>query len=94
MLLQNPLFLNETRRVPKSHVEQELETLELQVQFVPGEDIVLGRDSRLERRELLILSLRSSVDRALRHKELLVSWMEHCYGSFVKPVEALSFRWM
>ena len=64
----------------------ELEQLELQVQFIPGEDIVLGRDSRLERRELLILSLRSTPERALVDKELLVRWMEYAYVSFVKPM--------
>ncbi|CAK9082912.1 unnamed protein product [Durusdinium trenchii] len=79
-------------RVPKAHGDIELqdtevERLDLEVQFIPGDDVVCGRDSRLERREVLVLSVRSNPERALSDKEMLVRWMEHAYVHYVKPIE-------
>lgn len=79
-------------RVPKKvHADLEIpvamEDMELQVEFIPGDDIVCGRDSRVERREVLVLSVLSNPERALSDKEMLVRWMEHAYIHFVKPVQ-------
>ena len=48
------------------------EQLKMQVHFQPGEDVVLGRDSRLERREILVLSARTSPSQVLADKKLLI----------------------
>ena len=77
-------------RVPMLEQEsehQQFQLLNLQVAFQPGEDIVCGRDSRLERNEVLVLSVRSSSSRALQEKKLLARWMELSYEKFVKPEE-------
>ena len=63
------------------------EQLKMQVHFQPGEDVVLGRDSRLERREILVLSARTSPSQVLADKKLLIQWMEGTYTNFVKPVK-------
>lgn len=63
------------------------EQLKIQVCFQPGEDVVFGRDSRLERREILVLSVRTSPSQVLADKKLLIEWMEGSYNNFVKPVK-------
>lgn len=64
-----------------------MEDMDLQVEFIPGDDIVCGRDSRVERREVLVLSVRSNPARALLDKEMLVRWMEYAHVHFMKPVQ-------
>ncbi|CAE7565708.1 unnamed protein product [Symbiodinium natans] len=63
------------------------ESLDMKVEFLPGDDIVCGRDARLERREILILNVYSNEKRALADKRLLVRWLEHAYVQFVKPIQ-------
>ena len=41
----------------------------VQVQYYPGEDIVTGRDSRVERREVMVLTVRTSTSRVLADKK-------------------------
>lgn len=61
--------------------------LKVQVDFLPGEDVVMGRDSRLERRELLVLWVRTSPAQVLVDKHLLKQWLEGSYANFVKPAK-------
>lgn len=63
--------------------------LDLQVQFSPGEDVVCGRDSRVERREVLVLSTRTSSEHALKDKALLTKWFEQCYKTYTQPEEGI-----
>lgn len=63
------------------------EQLKVQVHFQPGEDVVVGRDSRLERREILVISARTSPSQVLEHKKLLIRWMEAAHNNFVKPAK-------
>ena len=60
-----------------------------QIQFRPGEDIVFGRDHRVERREVLILSTRTSGGKVLVHKAFLTKWLQQCYNNFTRPEEGI-----
>ena len=51
------------------------ERLKIQVTFQSGEDVVFGRDSRLERREVLVLWARTSPSCVLADKNILLQWM-------------------
>ena len=61
--------------------------LKIHVTFQPGEDVVYGRDSRLERREVLVLWARTSSSRILSDKKTLRQWMEGAYATFTKPAK-------
>lgn len=74
-------------RIPSEQQQRSREQLHVQVQFQPGEDVVVGRDSRLERREILVLSVLTSPSRVREDKELLLQWMDGSYSNFVKPSE-------
>lgn len=65
------------------------EELQVHFQYSPGEDVILGRDSRLERREVLVLSIRTSPERALHDKALLTRWLQLCYTTFVQPIDGV-----
>lgn len=84
---------SQTRKVEiaigKQSEEHELlcEHLKIQVTFQPGEDVVFGRDSRLERREVLVLWALTSHSRVLTDKNTLLQWMQGAYESFTKPVK-------
>ena len=43
--------------------QQQNTFVDVKVQYYPGEDIVTGRDSRVERREVMMLALRTSVEK-------------------------------
>jgi hypothetical protein len=84
---------SQTRKVEvaigKQSEEHELlcEQLKIHVTFQPGEDVVFGRDSRLERREVLVLWARTSPSQVLTDKNTLIQWMEGAYEAFTKPVK-------
>lgn len=75
--------------IGKQSEEHELlcEHLKIQVTFQPGEDVVFGRDSRLERREVLVLRALTSPSRVLTDKNTLLLWMQAAYEAFTKPVK-------
>ena len=52
----------------------------VQVQYYPGEDIVTGRDSRVERREVMVLTVKTSANKVLAVKKVLRQWLEDCYN--------------
>ena len=60
--------------------------MQIQVLYRPGEEVVLGRDSRQERREVIVLSVRTSKETILADKKLLCQWLNSCYATWVKPV--------
>ena len=57
----------------------------VKVQYYPGEDIVTGRDSRVERREVMVLTVRTSTKKVLAVKKVLQQWLEDCYNKWVQP---------
>ena len=61
--------------------------LDLHVTFCPGDDVVCGRDSRVERREVIVLWMRISAESVLRDKALLMQWLEECHRSYTEPLE-------
>ena len=63
--------------------------LHLHVQYAPGEDVVCGRDAHLLSRATLVLSTRTTADRALQDKVLLCRWFEDCYTKWTKPVDGV-----
>lgn len=65
------------------------QSLAVHVQFSPGEDVVCGRDSRVERRDTLTMSVRSTPGRVLADKAVLSQWFEESYQSQVKPVDGV-----
>ena len=69
------------------HPEHSRQQLHAQVQFQPGDDVVIGRDSRLERRELLVIWARTRPSRVRADKQILTEWMEASYKAFVKPTK-------
>ena len=62
------------------------ERLKIQVMFQPGEDVVFGRDSRLQRREVLVVWARTSPSCVLADKNMLLQWMQGAYEAYTKPV--------
>jgi hypothetical protein len=63
----------------------EYEKLYLHIRFLPGEDVVCGRDSHVQRRQVIVLSTRTSSAKALRHKVLLSQWLQQCYARYMVP---------
>jgi len=63
--------------------------LAIRVLYRPGEEVVLGRDSRQERCEVLVLSVRTSKNMVLADKKSLCRWLDSCYTAWVKPVDGL-----
>ena len=61
----------------------------VQVQYQPGEDIVTGRDSRVERREIMVLTVKTSASKVLADKAVLRQWLENCYNKWVQPDAAI-----
>ena len=61
--------------------------LDLRVTFCPGDDVVCGRDSRVERREVMVIWMRISAESVLRDKALLMQWLEECHQSYTEPLE-------
>ena len=56
----------------------------VQVQYQPGEDIVTGRDSRVERREIMVLTVKTSASKVLADKKVLRQWLDNCYNKLVQ----------
>ena len=65
-----------------TEVCRESRQLPIQVQYIPGEDVVVGRDSRRERSEVLVLSIRTSPRNALADNARLCQWFEASYASW------------
>jgi len=63
--------------------------LDLNVQYSPGEDVISGREARVERQEVLVLSTRTSAETVLADKALLTRWFEQCYRTFTQPDEGI-----
>ncbi|MBM4179765.1 MAG: hypothetical protein FJ211_10625 [Ignavibacteria bacterium] len=61
--------------------------LDLNVHYSPGEDVISGRDARVERQEVLVLSLRTSAATVLSDKALLTRWFEQCCRTYTQPDE-------
>ena len=61
----------------------------VQVQYQPGEDIVTGRDSRVERREMMVMTVKTSTSKVLADKEVLRQWLENCYNKWVQSDAAI-----
>lgn len=55
--------------------------------FKPGEDVVCGREHRLQRREVLVIWARTSPANVMSHKDLVIRWLEGAYQNYVKPVK-------
>ena len=60
-------------------------TLLMEVRYSPGNEVVCGRDSRVQRAEVLELSIRTSSETILHDKELLKSWLSSTYKSYSEP---------
>ena len=63
--------------------------LTLLVEFSPGDDIVCGRDSRLQSRATLVLSTPTTAKRAREDKALLRQWLEESYMTWVRPTDGV-----
>ena len=61
----------------------------VQVQYQPGEDIVTGRDSRVERREIMVLTVKTSASKVLADKAVLRQWLENCYNKWMQADAAI-----
>ena len=61
----------------------------VQVQYRPGEDIVTGRDSRVERREIMVLTVKTSASKVLADKAVLRQWLENCYNKWMQADAAI-----
>ena len=63
--------------------------LDLEVHYSVGDDVVLGRDSHLQRRESLLITTRTSPERVLADKMFLKAWLEECFNKWIQPVEGV-----
>jgi len=63
--------------------------LDLNVHYSPGEDVISGRDARVERQEVLALSMRTSAETVLSDKALLTRWFEQCCRTYTEPDEGI-----
>ena len=63
--------------------------VDLLVTFCPGDEIVCGRDSRVERREVMVLWMRISAESVLRDKALLMQWLDECRQGYTEPLEEI-----
>ena len=61
--------------------------LPIRVVYRPGDEVTLGRDPRQERRETLILSVRTSQSLVLADKKRLCRWLDNGYTAFMKPAD-------
>ena len=75
----------ETTQVDEMNWQQQNTFVNVKVQYYPGEDIVTGRDSRVERREVMVLTVRTSVEKVRAVKNVLRRWLEDCYNKWVQP---------
>ena len=62
-------------------------SLSMDVRYSPGNEVVCGRDSRVQRAEVLELSIRTSSETILHDKDLLRSWLSSTYKSYTEPLE-------
>ena len=62
---------------------------QVHVTYRLGDEVVLGRDSRQERREILVLSVRTSNAMVLNYKKLLCQWLNDCYTAWAKPEDGV-----
>jgi len=63
--------------------------LDLTMDYFPGENVITGREARVERQELLVLSTRTTAATVLSDKALLTRWLEQCYTTFMQPDEGI-----
>ena len=62
-------------------------SLSMDVRYSPGNEVVCGRDSRVQHAEVLELSIRTSSETILQDKDLLRSWLSSTYKSYTEPLE-------
>ena len=75
--------------LPADDERQPEDRLNLEVNYSPGEDVVCGRDARVQRREVMVFSMRTSSETAVRDKELLKRWFARCYSAYTQPLEGI-----
>ena len=63
--------------------------LDAKVQYCPGEDVVTGRDSRVERREMLVLRVTTSAERVLEDKAMIRRWLKNCHDKWMEQAEGV-----
>ena len=66
-------------------------TLDLRVTFCPGDDMVCGRDARVERRELMVFWLHISAKSVLRDKALPMQWLDEWHHRYTQPLEDIVY---
>ena len=59
------------------------------VRYSPGEDVVTGRDSRVERREMLVLRVTTSAERVLEDKAMIRRWLKNCHDKWMEQAEGV-----
>ena len=69
--------------------DMELRLLSLDVQYDPGTDIVCGRDARLHSQATLVLSIRTTRQRAQGDKAVLRKWLEEAYNKWMQPTDRM-----
>ena len=74
-------------RVPAEDTNCMGGSLSMDVRYSPGNEVVCGRDSRVQRAEVLELSIRTSAETILEDRKLLESWLSSTYQSYIEPVE-------
>ena len=82
-------FWSSQRRTLQVQLDGGSRRVDLEVQYSSGEDVVVGRDSHLERREVVVLTMRSSPETILDDKALLCRWMEQSYTTWVRPEDGI-----
>ena len=60
-----------------------------EVRYSPGEDVVTGRDSRVERREMLVLRVTTSAERVLEDKAMIRRWLKNCHDKWMEQAEGV-----
>ena len=75
----------ETMQVNESYWQRQNNFVTVKVQYYPGEDIVTGRDSRVQRREMMVFTVKTSAQKAPGVKKVLQHWFEDCYNKWVQP---------
>ena len=59
--------------------------MKVQICFEPGDYFSVGRESRSERRDTLVLWVRTSSSTVLSDKRILSQWLEESYSKHMKP---------
>ena len=76
-------------RIGVVDVNGSLHNLNLNVDYSPGEDVICGRDSKMQSRATIVVTLRTSPSKTLKDKKLLTIWLQECYRNWVKPTQGI-----